>query len=101
MSPGYQMAAGNVNSFNVSTNHNNIVNIITETDTEEDQILQWLSPLEPQRRHQAVRTGRLDGIGNWVLEANKFKERSGGKDDSVEPLLFCCGSPGVGKTYLR
>ena len=81
MSPGDQMAAGNVNSFNVSTNHNNIVNIITETDTEEDQILQWLSPLEPQRRHQAVRTGRLDSIGNWVLSRLKL---------SFPKLYFSC-----------
>jgi len=95
------MATGNVNSFNVLTNHNNIVNFITEIDTEEHQILQWLSPLEPQRRHQAVRTGRLDSIGNWILETTQFREWSDREDGYVEPLLFCCGSPGVVKTYLR
>jgi len=95
------MATGNVNSFNVSTNHNYIVNFVTEIDTEEHQILQWLSPLEPQRRHQDVRTGRLDSIGNWALETDKFKEWSDREDGCAETLLFCCGSPGVGKTYLR
>jgi len=94
------MVTGNINSFNVSTNHSNIVNFVTEIDPEEDQILQWLSPLEPQRRHQGVRTGRLDGIGNWVLETHEFKEWSDGEDGCVEPVLFCCGNPGVGKTYL-
>ena len=94
------MATGNVNSFNVSTNYNNTVNFITEIDTEEHQILQWLSPLKPQRRHQSVRAGRLDSIGNWVLETNKFREWRGREDGCVEQVLFCCGNPGVGKTYL-
>ena len=94
------MVAGNFNSFNVSTNHNNIVNFITETDAEERQILQWLSPLEPQQRHQGVRTGRLDGVGNWVLETNEFRKWSD-TDGCTEPVLFCPGNPGVGKTHLR
>ena len=94
------MATDNINSFNVSTNYNNIVNFVTKIDAKEDQIFQWLSPLEPQRRHQGVRTGRLDGIGNWVLETNKFREWSG-EDGCVEQVLFCHGNPGVGKTYLR
>ena len=98
----HQIVTGNTNSFNVSTNHNNIVNFVTEIDPEEeDQILQWLSPLEPQRRHQSVRTGRLDGIGYWVLETNKFRKWSDREDGCAEPVLFCCGNPGVGKTYLR
>ena len=98
----HQIVTGNTNSFNVSMNHNNIVNFITEIDVEEvNQILQWLSPLEPQRRHQSVRTGRLDGVGNWVLETNEFRKWSDGEDGCVEPVLFCCGNPGVGKTYLR
>ena len=77
------------------------MNFVTEIDPEEDQIHQWLSPLEPQRRHQGVRTGRFDGIGNWVLETNEFREWSDGENGCVEQVLFCYGNPGVGKTYLR
>jgi len=101
MSSGHQQVTGNVNSFNVFTNHNNIVNFNTEIGLERRQILQWLSPLEPQQRHQGVRTNRLDGIGNWVIEANEFRKWSGAEDGCVEPVLFCDGNPGVGKTYLR
>jgi len=86
---------GNVGSFN------NIVNLNTERDPERQQILQWLSPLEPRQRHHGVRTNRLDGIGNWVLETNEFGKWSGAEDGCVEPVLFCYGNPGVGKTYLR
>ena len=100
MSSEHRQITGNVNSFNVSTNYN-IVNFNWEVDPEGRQILQWLSPLVPQQRHQNVRTDRLAGIGNWVLETNEFKKWSGGEDGWVELLLFCDGNPGVGKTYLR
>jgi len=96
MSSGRQQV---INSFNV--NSNNIVNFNTETDVEERQILQWLSPLEPQQRHQGVRIDRLDGVGNWVLETAEFRKWSDKEGGRVEPVLFCYGNPGVGKTYLK
>ena len=95
MWPERRQVNGNINSFN------NIVNFITEIDSEERQILQWLSPLEPQLRHQGVRTERLDGVGNWVLETNEFRKWRDTQDGCAEPVLFCYGNPGVGKTYLR
>ena len=101
MSSEHQQVIGNVNSFNVLTNCNNIVNLNTEIDSEGREILQWLSPLELQQRHQGVRTDRLDGIGNWVLETNEFRKWGGAEDGCLEPVLFCDGNPGVGKTYLR
>jgi len=97
MSSQHQQITGNINSFNF----NNIVNFITEIDAEGHQILQWLSPLEPQQRHQSVRTDRLDGVGNWVLETTEFTKWRDAKDGSVVPVLFCYGNPGVGKTYVR
>ena len=48
-----------------------------------------------------MRTDRVDGVGNWLLETNEFREwrsNGGGADKAV---LFCSGDPGVGKTYLR
>ena len=95
MSSGYQQVTGNINSFN------NFFNFITGIDEEGSQILQWLSPLEPQQRHQSVRTSRLDGVGNWVLENSEFRKWRDGEDNCVEPVLFCYGNPGVGKTYVR
>ena len=102
MSPGHQQNPGNTNSFNYNNNSfNNIVSFIIEIDDEERQILRWLSPLEPQQRHQDVRTDRLDGVGNLVLETSEFRERSDAEDSCVDPVLFCYGNPGVGKTYVR
>ena len=94
MSSGYQHVTGNINSFN-------IVNFNTELGDERRQILQWLSPLEPQQRHQGVRTDRLDGVGNWVLETSDFRNWRDGEDGWVRPVFFCYGNPGVGKTYVR
>ena len=94
MSSGYHQVTGNINSFN-------IVNFNTELGDEGRQILQWLSPLEPQQRHQDVQTDRLDNVGTWVLETSDFGNWRDGDDGCVEPVLFCYGNPGVGKTYLR
>jgi len=99
MSLDHQQITGNVNSFNVFTNYN-IVNSETETDPERDQVRQWLSPLDPQQRHQGVRTSRLDGIGNWVLETSEFRKWSGAEDGCVAPVVFCDGNPGWGKLIL-
>ena len=101
MSPKHQQPTGNINSFNNNNSFNNIVNYIAEEDSEGRQILQWLSPLEPQQRHQDVGADRLDGVGNWVLETREFRKWRDAKDGCVEPVLFVYGNPGVGKTYVR
>jgi len=98
MSFGHQQVTGNINSFNNAIS--NTVNIIG-LDAEQHHIMQWLSPLEPQRRHQGVRTDRLDSVGNWVLETSEFRRWRDAVDGCVEPVLFCSGNPGVGKTYIR
>ena len=103
MSSEHQRASGNINSFNVLTNYNqhSVFNFVSEIDKEGRRILQWLSPLEPQLRHQGVQTERLDGVGNWVLETSEFRKWRDTEDGYAEPVLFCYGDPGVGKTYLR
>ena len=101
MSPEHQQPTGNINSFNNNNSFNKVVNYITEEDTEGRQILEWLSPLEPQQRHRGVQADRLDSVGNWVLEASEFRKWREAEDGSVEPVLFCYGNPGVGKTYIR
>jgi len=101
MSEGDQQATGNINCWNAKDSFNTIFNFNTNLDDEGCQILQWLSPLEPQQRHQGVRADRLDGVGNWVLETGEFRGWSDAGGGCVEPVLFCYGNPGVGKTYVR
>ena len=89
----------NFNSFNTI---NNVSNNYAMAD-EKSQILAWLSPLEPQRRHHDIRTRRVDEVGNWLLQTEEYRNWSsaigGGRSDGS--ALFCYGGPGVGKTYIR
>jgi len=86
---------GNANCGNISGSFN------TYMSDEDAQIMRWLSPLEPNKRHQGVRTDRFDGVGDWVLEKSEFREWRSGEDGAGKAVLFCSGNPGVGKTYLR
>jgi len=65
------------------------------------RIMRWLSPLEPNIRHQGVRTERFDSIGDWFLETREFREWRDSEGGADKAVLFCSGNPGVGKTYLR
>ena len=94
-------------SINISDNYAHCGNVISSfnnsfNNSDEDaQILRWLSPLEPNIRHQGVRTGRFGGVGDWFLETSEFREWRWGENSPDKRVLFCSGDPGVGKTYLR
>ena len=68
---------------------------------ENPEIMRWLSPLDSRRGYQDVRTERLDDVGNSHLETNEFREWRSGEGGVDKAVLFCYGSPGVGKTFLR
>jgi len=87
----------NTNVGNVLNSYNTI-NVGIE---ESFRIQEWLSPLEPHKRHQEVRNGRFDGVGEWVLRRSEFELWCKSQDGSVNPILLCYGAQGVGKTYIR
>jgi len=88
---------GNVNSGKMTGSFNTAYH----KSDEDTQIMLWLSPLEPNHRHQGVRTDRLNSVGNWFLETSEFREWRDGEGGVDKAVLFCSGDPGVGKTYLR
>ena len=46
--------------------------------------MHWLSPLEPNSRHQSVHTDRLGGVGDWFLETSEFREwRGSGSGEDI------------------
>ena len=88
----------NVNCGNIDNSHDNIYNYNSDEDT---KIMSWLSPLEPNIRHQGLRNGRFEGVGNWILGTSEWREWRGSGGGADKAVLFCSGDPGVGKTYLR
>ena len=65
-------------------------------------ILAWLSPLDPKLRHQDIRDGRVENIGEWLLQTEEFRGwYAGGGSEPGDAVLFCYGDPGVGKTFIR
>ena len=88
---------GNFNCGNVdNSRHTNIYN-----SDEDSKIMSWLSPLEPNTRHQGLRNDRFEGVGNWLLERSEWRMWRGSEGEADEAVLFCSGDPGVGKTYVR
>ena len=85
-------AFANINSFNNVSN-----NFSFTAANDESQIMAWLSPLEPQVRHQDISSQRVDGIGGWLLETKEFRNWCKGSDHAA---LLCYGNPGVGKSYI-
>ena len=93
--------SSNVSCGNVASSYNDDFAVrVNKTDDEDNQIEQWLSPLEPQYRHKSVKADRVNGVGDWLLERNEFGDWSG-REGASQAVLFCYGDPGVGKTHLR
>ena len=103
-STAYQKPSVNINNNvgNVTDSYKNIWNNceISVLDVKR-HILEWLSPMVPRERHQAVRESRVDAIGNRFLRTSDFEKWHTSTSRTVNPVLFYYGNPGVGKTYLR
>ena len=92
----------NINCGNVSGSYNNTWTDCEISVTDERRhILDWLSPLAPRLRHRDVRRSRVEGVGDWVLQTEEFIDWNTREGGVVNPILFCYGDPGVGKTHLR
>ena len=77
-------------SFNVINSYNSAY------VDEKPKVLEWLSPLEPRVRHQDVRTNRVDGVGEWLLQSDELVDWRDGNCEFDRAILFCSGAPGVG-----
>jgi len=96
-----QSFSHNAHSFN-TTYTVSVSNHFPVAD-DRSNILTWLSPLDPNPRHQDIQDRRVENVGDWLLQTEEFRSwhvgsREGESDNAV---LFCDGGPGVGKTYIR
>ena len=68
-----------------------------------DVIQKWLSPLEPQKRHHDIKSTRINGTGEWVLETEAYKAwiKQGSRTGTLrDRILSFYGMPGAGKTFI-
>jgi len=96
------MAQYTINYCNDCCNTRNSFYNGSVTD-DRSQILAWLSPLEPRVRHQEIQERRVDNIGDWLIQTEEFRRWCGmtWESEGNNPVLFCYGDPGVGKTFIR
>ncbi|KAI5810810.1 hypothetical protein BZA77DRAFT_271005, partial [Pyronema omphalodes] len=72
-------------------------------DSEIDEILQWLSPINHETRHRHIRLKRIKDTGDWFLRTDEFKNwRDHRQGDEVvkNNILGVYGIPGAGKSVL-
>ena len=94
------------NSYNTNSYNTNVRNYYTGTVADDrSPLLAWLSPLEPSLRHRDIRERRVNEVGEWLIQSEEFRRWHGtsgeDEDESDRAVLFCCGDPGVGKTFIR
>ena len=70
-------------------------------DDRMQKLVELLSPLQSLKRHQDVRSQRLDNTGDWLLQHDRFCLWRDGGSNMGSGTLFCYGIPGAGKTILR
>ena len=89
-------------SFNNTNSFNNVWNNCTIAD-DRSQLLTWLSPLEPKLRHRDIQERRVGNVGEWLMQTGEFRSWRvwSGEGEGDKPVLFCYGTPGVGKTFIR
>lgn len=60
------------------------------------QIVDWFSPVDPSKYHQAARNVHQKGTGKWFLDLEEFKHWY----STPNATLWIYGIPGAGKTIL-
>lgn len=91
----------------IINNSNNCCNTTNSLDkcsvADRSQTLAWLSSLDPGIRHQEIQERRVDNVGEWLIQTEEFRRWFGlsGEGEGNNPILFCFGDPGVGKTFIR
>ncbi|KAL4790131.1 hypothetical protein BDV19DRAFT_394376 [Aspergillus venezuelensis] len=64
---------------------------------EEQEILDWFSPVSYDRHHQSLRINRLEGSGLWVFAEAHYKKWRSANESAI---LWLRGQPGTGKSTL-
>ena len=64
-----------------------------------DDVLNWLSPLNHEQKHDHISKPHIDGTGEWLLQMNEFKSWRD-EPQVISNVLCCYGIQGAGKSVL-
>ena len=75
--------------------------MLTSADDRILGLLTILTPLEPLKRHQDVKSLRTENTGIWLLSLESFCEwRDSNAIGDNSRVFYCYGIPGAGKTVI-
>jgi hypothetical protein len=66
-----------------------------------EKIIQWISPLENQKRHQDICLKRLANTGDWFIEPATFQKWRDSEGPEAKKILCCYAIPGAGKAFIK
>ena len=76
--------------------------MLTFVDDRILELLTMLTPLEPLKRHQDVKSLHTKNTGTWLLGLESFSQWQDMNSLEENRHVFCCyGIPGAGKTVMR
>jgi Cdc6-like AAA superfamily ATPase len=86
-----------LNAFTMQRTKDNTTKLVRHQESREQQeIFEWLTPVDYHTQQNDFLKQRQTGTGQWLLDSPQFKTWVEAKHQT----LFCPGIPGAGKTIL-
>ena len=67
-------------------------------ERERNNILAWISSFDYEKKHHSIKTPRVDGTGEWLLQRPEFQKWRDERNATY--TLWCHGLQGSGKSVL-
>lgn len=86
-----------LNAFTASSTRENVIKLLVRQDQQKQQeILDWLMPVDTAAQQADFFRRRQPGSGQWLIESPEYNKWKVAKGET----LFCHGIPRAGKTIL-
>ena len=69
-----------------------------EVEEQRHKLLYWLSNYDHEERHDEIASSRASSTGFWLFETDQF--RNWHDEPNANPVLWCHGAQGAGKSVL-
>lgn len=95
-------ASGKNSARSVGIQNSSVQLLTILSEGELEDIMKWLSPIEPRKRHQEIASKRLEGTGDWFDRTDDFQnwQNTSGVGSEAWQVFGCYGKPGAGKSII-